>query len=421
MYGIFGQLDIGRALLAMVISIALFSVVRGEQNPPEAGSLDVPVDAANPPPGLLVLNERGTTTVQVRISAPRENWVSLRAASLRAYVDLSKASTGSDEYPVTVDVPDPRVRVLEIIPPRIPVRLDESIERPVPVRLNRTGNVPFGYEAGEPIVEPATVTVSGPATVARRVESVSVDLKLDGVTVDVDGRYTAQPADAQGQPILAETRLRLAPPTVRVRVPIQQQLSYKTVGVQPRITGTVRSGFVIEGITTEPAAVTIVGAPPALASVNFAETERIDVTDAAGTFARQLSLIVPEGVSLVRQDLARVTVRVAPVILTQSLTTVPVPEGVTADLQVASILPSVQVIVQGPSSALQVLRPGDLRATVSLAGLSAGSHRVNVEITPPAGMSIESINPRTITVTLADVSAPTPTPTADRPADSIPS
>ena len=403
MNGLLAHLDVGRGFLALLISVALFGVVQNERNPPETGSFDVPLDIVNTPPGLLIVGDPSATTVQVRVSAPRENWVTMRTAAVRAFVDLSRGSTGLDDYPVSVDVPDPRVRIIELLPPRVAVRLDESMERSVPVRLNRSGAVPFGYSAGEAEIDPTNVAVSGPASIVGLVESASVDLRLEAVTFDIDGRYTATPADAAGQPINAEGRgLRLTPPAIRVRIPISQQISYKTVGIQPSVTGTVQNGYVIEGFTTEPAAVTIVGNPRTVGQVNFAETERIDVTDASASVTRQVTVAVPEGVSVLQQDVVRVTVRIVPLVLTQSFTAVPIPDGLAQDLQIVSPLPSVQVVFQGPSPALRALGPGDFRATVKLEGLGAGAHRATVDVDAPSGVSVQSVNPRVIGVTLGE-------------------
>ncbi len=409
MIGLIPHLDLGRGFLALLISVALFGVVQAERNPPETGSFDVPLDIVNTPPGLLIVGDPSATTVQVRVSAPRENWVTMRSATVRAFVDLSRGSAGAGDYPVSIDAPDPRVHVIELLPARVTVRLDESMGRAVPVRLNRSGAVPFGYSAGDAEIDPTSVDISGPASVVSQVENVNVDLKLDGVTFDVDGRYTASPVDAQGQAISTEGRgLRLTPPAVRVHIPISQQLSYKTVGIQPSVTGTVQNGYVIEGITTEPSAVTIVGNPRATAQINFADTERIDVTDAIASMTRQVSISVPDGVSVLQQSVVRVTVRIVPLVLTQSFTAVPIPDGLAPGLQIISPLPSVQVVFQGPAPALRALGAGDFKATVNLDGLGAGAHRATVDVDAPSGVSVQAVNPRVIGVTLGEAGLASP-------------
>jgi YbbR domain-containing protein len=414
--------DVGRGLIALVLSLALFSVVETNQNPPETRSFDLRVDIPATPAGLVVMSDSSSRVVSVRISGPRENMNNLASSTLRAYVDLTKATAGIDQYPVLVDPTDQKLRVVDVTPSRISVRLDQNIDRQVPVRFVRLGSVPFGYEAGEAEVDPTTVTVSGSSTAVRNVDAASVEFKLDGVTSTVDARYPAVPVDAQGQPVTSEgPSLRVNPTTVRVRVPVEQQLSYKTVGVQPAITGSVQSGYIIEGVTTEPAAITVVGSPQALASTNFAQTEQIDATDANATFARQVSVIVPEGVSVVQEGTVRVTVRVAPLSLTQSVSAVPTATNLTPGLQVVSALPSVQIILQGPPSALRGVQPSDLRVSVNLAGMGPGPHQATVDVAAPPGLTVQTVNPSVITVTLGDIQVtPAPQPTERPTATPVP-
>src|SRR4051812_802335 len=96
-----GRVDIGRLVLAVLIALALYGAVHAEQNPPETGSFDVPVDVTNVPPGFLLMTGE-SRVVSVRVSAPREEWVSLRPGSFQAQVQLGRGTTGVDEYPVTV-------------------------------------------------------------------------------------------------------------------------------------------------------------------------------------------------------------------------------------------------------------------------------------------------------------------------------
>ena len=405
------NIDIGRAIFAVAIAVMLFGFVQNEENPAESGSFNVPIDIENVPSGLVIVGEDATPSVQVRVNAPRENWVSIRSSSFRATVDLSRGSPGTLEYPVTVEASDTRVRIVEVSPPRVTVRLDETLERPIQVRIVRSGNVPFGYELGEPEIDPNSVVVSGPATAVRRVDSAAIDLKLEGVTVEINGRFTPTLLDAQGQPVTIDGRsLRMTPSAVRLRVAVTQQLSYKTIGIQPSVVGSVGSGFAIEGVSTDPSAVTVVGPPRLLAGVNSAETEQIDVSDVTETFTRQAGLALPSGVSSAGPDSVRITVRVAPVVLTQSFASVPVVDDLGGGLQVISPLPTVQINVQGPASALRALRPGDLRVSASLDGLGPGTHQVTLDATAPGGMTVQSINPRIVNVTIADTSPQAPAP-----------
>ena len=60
-----GRIDVGRLFLALLIALALYGAVRAEQNPPETGTFDVPVDVSNIPQGLLLISGE-TSSVQLR-------------------------------------------------------------------------------------------------------------------------------------------------------------------------------------------------------------------------------------------------------------------------------------------------------------------------------------------------------------------
>jgi hypothetical protein len=105
---------------------------------------------------------------------------------------------------------------------------------------------------------------------------------------------------------------------------------------------------------------------------------------------------------------ARVTVRVVPLVLTQAFTAVPIPDGLSPGLQIVSPLPSVQVVFQGPATALRSLGAGDFRATVSLEGLGAGAHRATVDVDAPSGVTVQAVNPRVIGVTLGEAGLASP-------------
>src|SRR4030095_8926649 len=61
MRSILRRVDIGRLLLALLLALALYSAVRAEQNPPESGTFEVPVDVSNIPPGLLIIGGETST------------------------------------------------------------------------------------------------------------------------------------------------------------------------------------------------------------------------------------------------------------------------------------------------------------------------------------------------------------------------
>lgn len=402
------RLDLGRALLAVALSLALWIVIQNEQNPERTGTPDftVPVEVVETPPGMVATGL--PQPIQLRVRAPADVFARLRVTSFRATVDASRATPGENRLPVRVERLDPEVRWVEPVPAVVEVRFDELRERTVPVRVAVTGTVPFGYTYAAPRATPESVTVSGPAGVVGQVDNALVEVSLERVTVSVSAPYSVKPVDSQGREVRG---LRVTPATVVVDIPVSQQIAYKEVGVRPVVTGRPAPGYYLEPLQVQPASATVVGEPSALASVNFVDTEPVDVGGASTTLVRQVPLVVPPGLSLLQRGPVTVTVPITPLSTTQTFRLQPQLVGLAPNLLLASELPLVDLTVSGPAPAIQGLRPGDLRVVLDGAGLGPGRHELTPQPQVPAGLTVDAVAPETVVVVLR----PPPTATAPPP------
>ena len=76
----------------MVLSVAVWVMANVELNPEVTASFSsaIPIEVTGLPKGVVVYGtEPGSVNVKLR--APQDSWSRLRAASFRAYVDLSGA------------------------------------------------------------------------------------------------------------------------------------------------------------------------------------------------------------------------------------------------------------------------------------------------------------------------------------------
>jgi YbbR domain-containing protein len=416
-----GALDVGRGILALALSAALWLVVQGELNPERSDLFELQVEARNVPSGLVITNEADWRVVQVRLSAPRDVFAQLRPNQLRAYVDLNRASPGETRVPVTVPVPDAQVRVGEPNPRAVVVRLEELTSKTVPVRARLEGSLPFGYRPGRPAVSPETLTINGPASYVRRVDAAQVDVRLDTATADVDSRLQPALVDGQGERLAATAPgLQVQPPTVRVQLPITQQVGYKEVGVHPVLRGAVPAGYWVERVAVEPAVVTVIGEPQLLGDVAMVDTEPVDLSAATAGFTRQATVQVPPGLSLARPEPVAVSVQIAPLALRQSLR-VPVSlQNVASELFLRSEVPIVELTASGPAD--DGLSAAEVQASVDAAGLGPGTYTLAVRARVPDRYVVEDVRPTAVRVVLEDarvlapVPPPPPEPVASAPA-----
>jgi len=323
----------------------------------------------------------------------------------RATADASEAFGGGNEVPVSVERLDSAIRAAEPVPARVLVVMEEIREASVPVRVNIVGNVPFGYSYQPPRPAPDRVTVAGPASRIQRVESAVTEIRLDGITVSVNASYAPRPVDSRGTDV---TGVRINPSAVTVAIEVSQQVAYKEVGVRPRLRGRTAAGYVVDGVDVEPASVTVVGEPQALAEVNFVETQGVDLGNASSTTVRRVQVAPPSGIGLLQTQPVAVTVRISPLVATQTVRVTPTIQGLGPGLLLAGEVPTLDLTISGPTPTLRGLSPNAFGAILNLGGLGAGRQEITPRVTVPSGFQLESIEPALVVVVLrpAEASAP---------------
>ncbi|MCC6174290.1 MAG: hypothetical protein IT305_03205 [Chloroflexi bacterium] len=402
------HVDFGRLIIALALAVALWIVIQNEQNPDRTDipGFTVPVDVVNTPQGLVVVSD--PPQIQVRVRMPSDAWNLLRPGSFRATADASNATPGVNELPVRVESLEPRVRQVDPIPPLVNAVLEEVSERIVPVRLNIIGNVPFGYAYSTPRITPENVTISGASSAIQRVESVVVDIRLDGLTVSQNATYAPRALDARGADVRT---VRVTPATVNVEIPVAQQINYKEVGVRPVVRGRVAAGYLLEPIEVEPSTVTVVGSPATLANVNFVDTEPVDVSGLSSSVVRRVQVVPPSGLSLLQPQPVSLTIRVTPIVMTQTIRVTPTIQNLGAGLQIAGDIPPVDITLSGPAPTLQTLTPRDFSVVLDLSGLRAGQQEVQPKVAVPAGFNLERVEPARVSIALRAIPTPIPSPT----------
>src|SRR5262249_2279804 len=174
------------------LSIALWIVVTFQVDPEDTRTVsDVAVEVQGASQAYIV--QADPTTVQIEASAPRDLWPQLKAQTFHAQVDASKVTAGFQDLPLKVSSTDPRAQVESWTPDKVSLRVEPLVTKPVPVRIVQRGSVTFGYDLGATTTTPSQVTVSGPKTSVDLVQTVAVEVNLDGVTKTIDQKAVPIP------------------------------------------------------------------------------------------------------------------------------------------------------------------------------------------------------------------------------------
>ncbi|HVN15770.1 MAG TPA: CdaR family protein [Anaerolineales bacterium] len=408
-------------LWALILALAVWVAAVTAADPDEVHTLQNPVklELVGQDPSLIISGDY-PQQVDVTLRAPSSVWERINAdpASVRAILDLSSLSSGQHTVNIQIQVSERPVRLIAASPSSVMLTLEPIANRTLKINLGVSGQPSIGFQAGSPIIDPLEIKISGAESLVNKVAQAHIAVNLDGLRENVDRSLAVELLDENGQQLT--NGISLLPETVHVTIPISQQGGYRDLAVKVVVHGQVASGYRLANISVYPPVVTVYSGDPSVVNAlpGIVETEPLDLQNANNDINTRLQLNLPAGVSVIGDQTVLIQAGISPIESSLTLSTEPVDvTGLPADLS-AQVLPStVDVIVSGPLPLLDTLTRQDVHVSVDVTGLTVGTHQLTpkVEILI-ADVSVESILPGTIEVTLSPSNAPatptiTPTPT----------
>ena len=176
--------DIGLKLLALAISLALWYGVTGQRTPTTVRMQGVRLNFRLPP--NMEISNDPRSEVEVTLTGNKPALERINARDLIAYVDVSDYKPGErsvqlTQERVTMGLPD-GVRIDDIEPNTVPLRLEPRVERELEVEVRYSGQLPEGYELRSISTVPSKVRVRGPASHVNALQKVLTE------TIALDGR-----------------------------------------------------------------------------------------------------------------------------------------------------------------------------------------------------------------------------------------
>lgn len=359
---------------------------------------EVPVDFIRPPTGATLISELEPVTV-IRYRAPLDVGV-IGPDRFRATVDLStveaKAGGPPVPVPITLIALDQRIQIVDFQPREEQVQLDPVEERDMPVNVVM-GTVPDTITVGPPQVDPQTVTVRGASSRVDSVSQVVARVPIDASALNVDRDVDLVAVDANGNQV---PNIEIDPPRAHVTITVAQQLATRTLPVVPQLTGAPAPGYRISSVTVDPLVVTVSGEASVVSALQSAPTTPLDVTDRTSDLEAEVSLALPEGVTVSGTDKVRIMLKIEQQTGTQTFGVGVVLSGEQPSLSYTVSPDHANVTLGGPTLGLSSLDPALLIATADVAGLTPGTHTITVTFTPPEGLQVISIDPAQVTVTI---------------------
>lgn len=296
-------------LLALALSILLWSYVNAQRYPKANKTITMPIQTMNLAKGYVA--DISTQQVNVEIQGLKAVVDTIRQNDVYAWVDLDGVtpSEGPIEKTFTVNTRIAGFSSDELsysaIPKTVRVRVEMIGGKRLPVEVKFLSAPPLGYSFGNPVLNPASVSVSGKSANIQRVKKVVMAVPQSSSNSSIDEEFSLVPMDEKGAEVKGVV---LSPSRVRLQVNLLEVPTSKQVLVSYKVEGKPKSPAKLSDVTVEPSSIRLEGRPNILADISTVETEPINLEGIDKSFTKKVKLILPDGVKT--KDPATVTVTV---------------------------------------------------------------------------------------------------------------
>ena len=343
--------------------------------------------------GYTISDDLSTTapTVDIRVNVPWRNFASVTGTMFAPRIDLSRLRSiaGEQELPFAYTAMDEYGQVLEIVPSKITLNVEElknGSRIPVSVVVRGEPSEDLWYSA--PAANPQFIVVSGPPSLvdqARRgeVEISAADFSESKPLYKTSAAITLKDQDGNtvSSPFLRITNDSLQIRDVEVTCEV---LPKKTVPIDTStaVTGVPLPGYELAGLTVTPSSVDVVGPRSLLDTYNTIKLrDPIDISAARGGVMGISKMVDIPNLQYIGAS-GDVFIRglLEPKISDRTFASLPIePRNLNAALTARLDTPSMSVTISGDYFDIEALGADQAFLYVDLQGLAEGVHIVDVK------------------------------------------
>ena len=293
-------------LLALCVSLVLWTYVNAERNPHARKTLSVPIQMVHQAKGYIY--DLSESEASIAISGLKTVVDSVSKEDVSASVDVAKLrQTSNVEIKARVAAAQGELDVI-VEPKRARVGVEQLRWKRLPVEVKFLSAPPLGYSYSDPILDPATVSVSGKSAEVARVRKVILALPAQTANGSIDGEFDLTPLDRVGNVVGG---IALRPDRVLLKLDFVEVPATKSVIISANVTGFPKYPAKVVRISVSPSSVTLQGKARSLLDVSTIATDNISIDGLDGPLSREVGLEVPDGVKLLGRSRARVSILIA--------------------------------------------------------------------------------------------------------------
>ncbi len=215
----------GLKLLSLLFAIFLWYFVVGEDKVDI--KVFIPIEIVNLPRDLVISNEY-KKQLDVTIRGPRVLTRGIDQQHITRSIDVSKATPGKIVFENEADsIPFPRgINVLRIQPKNITLLIDRLIQKELSINPVVQGTPNLGFELVNVLLDPATISVTGPQALLAKETAVST------VPIDIENIQSTTEKEVLLDIIEAMAEL-IGEPVIKAKVILQEKTTERNIKQVP--------------------------------------------------------------------------------------------------------------------------------------------------------------------------------------------
>lgn len=281
-------------LLALLSAIVLWFVVITVENTVYPFPDPIEVEIINLGSNLSLASNIPDAKLFLRID--KEELKKLTGKEFEVFIDLKNAGAGTNKVKIQATTTSADVRILQVQPSELDLKLSPTSEKEVAVEINAVGEPLEGYLIEEIGTENEKVKITGAQSIIDTIDHVNAELLLDGTEKTDINQSVMLAFDPDDK--VPEGLVQVVPEQIVVKAAITSELKQKKVSVSAGFSN-ASDRIAWEGnILLNPETVIIQGSDEALGTIELMTTNPFELSTLNRVGSVEVSLSLPEGISL---------------------------------------------------------------------------------------------------------------------------
>jgi YbbR domain-containing protein len=353
-------------IICLLLSIGLWVYVTNVENKIRTTEISkIPVELINTEAltnSKLALTPNQELYVTLKVEGNTSDINKIKKSDFKVQVDLSEYAwkKGENKVPVTiVDYPI-TVSLKNNNALTVSIRIEDMVEKSMPVTSNIKVNTREGYFASEATIKPNEVKISGAESAVSRVSKLVVSGTKEDVYESILESYDIKAIDESGKEV---TDISTSDKVANVEIKVSKG---KAVKVNIATSGQLPNQFKMKSIESDKKAVEILGPKEILDTINEVTTTPLDLSSITENKDVSLGIIVPDGVKLAQGD-EYLTAKVSVIkLITKDFNVKYDLLGAVQGLKIKLNKDTIRVTIRGYEDEMTNVTPDNIKATLDV-------------------------------------------------------